>query len=215
MRPNNSRGKAIQTPLKIVRVDLCYLSYVPPTHKCGTRPFLRWVRSQGRSPHASGKAQNTFDPVDIPLLRAPGNNTPPKGVKACGDCLLRLEVLSSAEAHPAEPPRGTTAYRMQPNNWRGKVTQTPLKSVRVDLCLFVAAFHQTRLDTRSKARRPIKVGIKGRGRSGTSRDSNPAGLCCSSAHLLQCEPDEASSFTNPNVGPGTYVGLWLELDSKV
>ena len=68
--------------------------------------------------------------------------------------------------------------------------------------IFVAASHQTRLDTRSKARRPIKVGIKGRGRSGRSRDSNPACLCCSSAHLVQCEPDEASSFTNPNVGPG-------------
>ena len=88
-------------------------------------------------------------------------------------------------------------------------------SVLFVLCLFVAASHQTRLDTWSKARRPIKVGIKGRGRSGTSRDSNPAGLCCSSAHLVQCEPDEASSFTNPNVGPGTYAGLWLELDSKV
>ena len=71
--------------------------------------------------------------------------------------------------------------------------------------LFVAASHQTRLDTRSKARRPIKVGIKGRGRSGRSRDSNPACLCCSSAHLVQCEPDEASSFTNPNVSPGTYA----------
>ena len=53
------------------------------------------------------------------------------------------------------------------------------------LCLFVAASHQTRLDTWSKARRPIKVGIKGRGRSGTSKDSNPGGLCCSSAHLVQ------------------------------
>ena len=83
------------------------------------------------------------------------------------------------------------------------------------LCLFVAASNQTQLDTRSKARRPIKVGIKGKGRSGTSRDSNPAGLCCSSAHLVQCEPDEASSFTNPNVGPGMYARLWLELDSKV
>ena len=71
--------------------------------------------------------------------------------------------------------------------------------------VFVAASHQTRLDTRSKARRPIKVGIKGRGSSWTSRDSNPACLCCSSAHLVQCEPDEASSFTNPNVGPGTYA----------
>ena len=34
--------------------------------------------------------------------------------------------------------------------------------------IFVAASHQTGLDTRSKARRPIKVGIKRRGRSGTS-----------------------------------------------
>ena len=81
-----------------------------------------------------------------------------------------------------------------------------LKAATVNTChVFVAASHQTRLDTRSKARRPIKVGIKGRGRSGTSRDSNPACLCCSSAHLVQCEPDEASSFTNPNVGPGTYA----------
>ena len=79
--------------------------------------------------------------------------------------------------------------------------------------VFVAASHQTRLDTRSKARRPIKVGIKGRGRSGTSRDSNPACLCCSLAHLVQCEPDEASSFTNPNVGPGTYASLRLKLDA--
>ena len=79
--------------------------------------------------------------------------------------------------------------------------------------IFVAASHQTRLDTRSKARRPIKVGIKGRGRSGRSRDSNPACLCCSSAHLVQCEPDEASSFTNPNVSPGTYASLRLKLDA--
>ena len=86
--------------------------------------------------------------------------------------------------------------------------------VCVCLChVFVAASHQTRLDTRSKARRPIKVGIKGRGRSGRSRDSNPACLCCSSAHLVQCEPDEASSFTNPNVGPGTYASLRLKLDA--
>ena len=101
--------------------------------------------------------------------------------------------------------------------WVGGVSYNSprIQSVYNKLRLFVAASHQTRLDTRSKARWPIKVGIKGRGRSGTSRDSNPAGLFCSSAHLVQCEPDEASSFTNPNVGPGTYAGLWLELDSKV
>ena len=79
--------------------------------------------------------------------------------------------------------------------------------------IFVAASNQTRLDTRSKARRPIKSGDKGEGRSGTSRDSNPAGQCCSSAYLVQCEPGEASSFTNPNVSPGTYASLRLKLDA--
>ena len=28
--------------------------------------------------------------------------------------------------------------------------------------------------------------------SDTSRGSNPVGLCCSSTHLVQCEPDEPS-----------------------
>ena len=90
---------------------------------------------------------------------------------------------------------------------------TDNKSCISKTVVFVAASHQTRLDTRSKARRPIKVGIKGRGRSGRSRDSNPACQCCSSAHLVQCEPDEASGFTNPNVGPGTYASLRLKLDA--
>ena len=80
-----------------------------------------------------------------------------------------------------------------------------------NIYILANASHQIRLDTRSKARRPIKMGIKGRGRSGTSRDSNPACLCCSSAHLVQCEPDEVSSFTNPNMGPSTYASLWLKL----
>ena len=88
------------------------------------------------------------------------------------------------------------------------------ESVRVDLCLFVAASHQTRLDTWSKARRPIKVGIKGR-ECRERAETRTLLICCSSAHLVQCEPEEASSFTNPNVGLGTYAGLWLELDTKV
>ena len=37
-----------------------YLSSVPLLDKYGTRPFLRWVRLQSRSPHASGIAKNTF-----------------------------------------------------------------------------------------------------------------------------------------------------------
>ena len=39
----------------------------------------------------------------------------------------------------------------------------------------------------------LKVGIvEGKGSLGMSRESNPAGLCQSSAHLVQCEPDEPS-----------------------
>ena len=61
-------------------------------------------------------------------------------------------------------------------------TNYSLKNHIYIFVIFVAASHQTGLDTRSKARRPNKVGIKGRGKSGTSWDSNPAGLCYSSTH---------------------------------
>ena len=70
-----------------VRGDLCIYRCVPPTHEYGTRPFLRWARSQGRSPQASGKAKNTFGPFGIPLFgapQAPGNNPPQRGYKPWG-----------------------------------------------------------------------------------------------------------------------------------
>ena len=104
-------------------------------------------------------------------------------------------------------------WSYQPQMYLQWVYTSPFLIFILQSHVFVAASHQTRLDTRSKARRPIKVGIKGRGRSGRSRDSNPACLCCSLAHLVQCEPDEASGFTNPNVGPGTYASLRLKLDA--
>ena len=119
---------------------------------------------------------------------------PPEGCPAEARGLFGPSLLLVSSAHPARMPDGPA--------------KKPGSAV-----VFVAASHQTRLDTRSKARRPIKVGIKGRGRSGRSRDSNPACQCCSSAHLVQCEPDEASSFTNPNVSPGTYASLRLKLDT--
>ena len=84
------------------------------------------------------------------------------------------------EAEETPVPRRTR----RPNNLRRKTTQMPQKSVCDKLCLFVTASHQTGLDTWSKVRGPIKVRIKGRGRSGTSRNSNPAFLCCSLAHLV-------------------------------
>ena len=47
--------------------------------------------------------------------------------------------------------------------------------------VFVAASHQTRLDTKSKPRKPIKVGIKGRG--GRERIETRT-LLVSAAHRL-------------------------------
>ena len=87
MQPKNWRGKVINTLKK--SGDLCIYRCVPPTHEYGTRPFLRWARSQGRSPHASGKAKNTFGPVGIPLFgapQAPGNkpNLPEGGISLGG-----------------------------------------------------------------------------------------------------------------------------------
>ena len=53
--------------------------------------------------------------------------------------------------------------------------------------LFVTASHQTWLDTQSmsKGRFILETGMLG-----SCRGSNPAGLCWSSAHSVQCEPDE-------------------------
>ena len=67
--------------------------------------------------------------------------------------------------------------------------------------IFVSASHLTGLDTRSMTRRSIIVGVMGRERSGTSRGSSPAGLCCSSAHFIQCGPDEPS---------WTWTQIWVQ-----
>ena len=55
--------------------------------------------------------------------------------------------------------------------------------------IFVSASNQTGLDTRSITQRWIIIGVK-RGGGGSSRDSNPVGLCRSSAHWVQWNPDE-------------------------
>ena len=56
--------------------------------------------------------------------------------------------------------------------------------------IFVIASHQIGLDTRSITRRLTVVGIYGKGRSEPSQGTSPAGLCWSSAHLVQCGSDE-------------------------
>ena len=85
MQPNNWRGKASHKRPSASAGTSGIYRCVPPTHEYGTRPFSRWARSLGRSPHASGKAKNTFDPIGIPLFgayQAPGNKLKPKWVKA-------------------------------------------------------------------------------------------------------------------------------------
>ena len=127
---------------------------------------------------------------------------PPKGSLVKTRCLIKGPNLPLFLLQSHAPDRS----RKQASGLRKKLKAESKP-------IFVAVSHQTRLYTRSKARRLIKVGIKGKGRAERSRDSNPTGQCCSSAHLVQCEPDEASSFTNPNVGPGTYASLRLKLDA--
>ena len=64
------------------------------------------------------------------------------------------------------------------------IAQTPVKDHQLTLIVFVAASHQTRLDTKSKARRPIKVGI--RGREGRERVETRTLLVCAAHRLTWC-----------------------------
>ena len=78
--------------------------------------------------------------------------------------------------------------------------------------VFVAASHQTGLDTRSKAQRQIKVGSKGRGRSGTR--SRSGHLCQNIAWTRPrglvlykgCIGDKKAARP-PEVGPTEVGGL--------
>ena len=55
---------------------------------------------------------------------------------------------------------------------------------------FISSSHQTGLDTRPMTWRVIIVEGKGKGKPSTSRGLSPAGLCLSSAQLVQWGPDE-------------------------
>ena len=164
----------------------------------------------GPKPNAACNSKNASDPVGIPLFGAPQaiNPTPPKRVKAWVDGPHRPEVMYPVVEHTRTDCAARNPSRSRAPHHR---TQSIAKKNELYLSYALPAYeygtrpflrwvlsqkkraeylslpsHQTRLDTRSKARRPIKVGIKGRGRSRTSRDSNPACLYCSSAHLVQC-----------------------------
>ena len=155
-----------------------YLSYAPPAYECGTMPFLRWVLSQGRNPTRQAVPKMPRTPSAFPfsgrLRRRAINTTPPKRVKSWGDGPLRPEVMYPVVEHT------WTNYAARNHSWSRAPhhrTQRNAKSAPI----FVADSHQTRLDTRSKARRPIKVGIKGRG--GRERIETRT-LLVSAAHRL-------------------------------
>ena len=77
-----------------------YLSYVPPTYEYGTRPFLRWVLSQGRSPTREAVPKMPRTPSAFPFSgRRAINPTPPKRVKAWGGGPLRPEVMYPVVQH--------------------------------------------------------------------------------------------------------------------
>ena len=77
-RPDNSAGQSATQHLERSSLkSICHQNdrdwniCWPPhlTGKYGTRPFFRWDRAQGRSPHAPGVPKNAYGPVGIPLIR--------------------------------------------------------------------------------------------------------------------------------------------------
>ena len=81
-----------------------YLSYAPPAYEYGTRPFLRWVLSQGRSPTRQAVPKMPRTPSAFPfsgrLRRRAINPTPPKRVKAWGRPPEARGDVSSGGTHP-------------------------------------------------------------------------------------------------------------------
>ena len=80
--------------------------------------------------------------------------------------------------------------------------------------IFIAASHETVIDTRSMTRKPIIVGILRRGRSGTSQGSNPVGLCCSSTLLVKCGPDEPRWSWTQNLGQASMPAYSLNWTAR-
>ena len=90
-----------------------YLSYAPPAYEYGTRPFLRWVRSQGQSPTRQAVPKMPRTPLAFPfsgrLRYRTINPTPPNRVKAWEDGPLRPEVYPVMDT-----PERTVQHAPQP-----------------------------------------------------------------------------------------------------
>ena len=75
-----------------------YLLHAAPNVRVWHKAFLRWVRSEVRSQHASSIAKNTFGPVCISLNRGASRG------KSLGGGPLRPEEISSQQARSVPQP---------------------------------------------------------------------------------------------------------------
>ena len=112
-----------------------------------------------------------------------------------------MPVEAYLEQLPLEPghtrPDPCTDHCSRPK--RVPVLHLPRSSDYATLCwekvsIFVSDFHQRVLEKRSNDPKvELQWGLgEGRERSDPSWGSSPAGLCWSSAHLVQCGPGESS-----------------------
>ena len=87
-----------------------YWSYVPPTGRVWHKAFLRWIRSQGRSPDTPGGLKNASGYVGIPLKgRQAINLAHPRNVRVWGVGFQRL-----GDAAQGTPQPTATGTRTQP-----------------------------------------------------------------------------------------------------
>ena len=142
--PGPRSGPKSRTGPGALARGVLYLSYVPPTYEYGTRPCLRWVLSEGRSPTRYAvpkmpRTQSAF-PFSGHLRRRVINPTPPKRVKAWGKGPLRPEVMYPVVEHtrPNRAARNHSRsraphHRTQENARQGRALYLSLPPTRHDL----------------------------------------------------------------------------------
>ena len=137
---------------------------IRPTHECGTRPFFRWVRSQGRNPHASGSSKNASGLVGTPYLgrlrRQAINLTIRWRVKTWGGGPLMPEVY---------PVQSHTRLNRSARHGQPKcdpdTEESPAVKSGPNIC---QCFPPDKAWHKFKSLKANKCGEKGRGTSGTS-----------------------------------------------
>ena len=176
MQPHKMQDSSLKSFAKSVPLFILRPTSVRIWHKA----VFKVGPIAGPKPNAAGSSKMPRTPSAFPfsgrLRRRAINLTPQKRVKAWGDGPLRPEVMYLVVEHTR-----TNSAASNHSRSRAPHHRTQSKRSAKSVPIFVAASHQTRLDTRSKARRPIKVGIKRRG--GRERIETRT-LLVSAAHRL-------------------------------